>query len=883
MKRVQSWLLSVALIFVLVSTITMSAYAFASSANAAVNPQSHLPESVKPETITPTVLPCYSLDVVFVIDQSGSMGGVASLPANDPTGQRAFGPRWAIDFLADNALNVCPDAFHRVAMVSFGNDTEVDLSLSDINPDNEEEWTYVRSDLKASIIEKKMGETDPAPAFEEAIDILDEAGSIGDAPRKRVIIFMTDGMPCVEELGCVYKKGQPSTFDFVGYAKRMKAKIDAALPFSEKLLKQEQCIDKLREIYGSDNIPAAESQQCMQDYRVTNEDYENSTYIYTLLISYGSAWPKALREVYSNMSNEHGGRVIDITENRGDIPANFLTIMTQLAGVPVTRLSCGSFAVNPYVSQARLTFFKLDDTIPVTISYTDKNGVTHQVVDGNSEGGFNIREHYSEGANERYVFDAPYAGIWNIESDACDGVDAYYEMVKLDLGSGKYPLRIWSAQSGDYMNPDGATIPEYDIDPYYNEDKAFYLSYEMVDTAGTVVLDSDNPVFGVKAIATITQPNKQKQTLTLQWLPDEKKLRSEEPILLPEPGEYTVDLIGTIPVKTEPYGPVYSQEPAKVFDQQMELFRLEGIKFNVFEVAPLKLVVDAPTNGQKLRPIHRPWWLSDFKLPLQVEPIAVKAHVVNEDGSPVDANAQILLEPQQGISVTAKQGDLSSQVAYLVPDPGVPGGFQGAVTGFTAEDLQEVTVSITGNYDDHYRFVNKAAAVPISRFDGLFNRDMTYKVALGLLIAFILLKIIQFIAIRQNPVSGMLEFATQGAPADEFTLRGKRVLSFGPAKFKGKDYLDLYRLQVENLTKTSKPKSQKGDDDGNYYPTDGMDGMNPQRKVRVKMCLTSERKGLRGLFNAMGWFPRWDRTYEIENGESVPYSEFSQASVEYQG
>lgn len=880
MIRTRSWLFTVLLIVVLLSTVTMSAFATAATATPASNIQSQPSRAADTATITPTALPCYSLDVVFVIDQSGSMGGVGSLAPNDPTGQRAYGPRWAIDFLADNALNVCPDAFHRVAMVSFGTETEVDLPLSDINPENEEEWTYVRSNLKASIFEKKMGETDPESAFMEAIDILDEAGSIGDAPRKRVIIFMTDGMPCVEKLGCVYKPGQPSTFDFVSYAKKMKRTIDAALPFSENLLKQEQCINKLREIYGSDHIPAADAQQCMQDFKVTNEDYENSTYIYTMLISYGSAWPKALRDVYSAMSSEHGGRVIDITDNRGDIPANFLTIMTQLSGVPVTRLSCGSFAVNPYVKQARLTFFKLDDTIPVTLSYTDKNGVTHQVVDGVSDGGFDVDEHYSEGANERYVFDMPYAGIWNIDSTACDGIDAYYEMVKLDLGIGNNPLRIWSAQTGAYMNPDGAAMPEYDIEPYYNEDKAFYLSYEMVDTAGNVVLDSDNPVYGVKAVATIAQPNKQKQTLNLVWLPEEKRLRSDTPILLPEPGQYTVDLIGTIPVKTEPYGPIFTQEPAKVFDQQMELFRLEGIQFNVFEVTPLKLVIDAPTSGQTLRPIHKTWWQSDFKLPLQVEPIVVKAHIVNDDGSPVDANAQIMIDPQQGIVAVAKKGELASQEVYLQPDAGVPGGFRGVVTGFAAEDLQDLTVMVAGDYDNHYRFASKEAAVSISRFDGILNRDTTYKVLLGIVIGIVLLNLFLFFRNHRNTLSGTLEFAVSGATADAFMLRGKRVVRFGPGKFKDKDYLDLYRMQVENLTKLSKPKPQKGDDEGNYNPTEELDS---GTKVRVKMCLTSERKGLRGLFNAMGWFPRWDRNYELSNGESVPYSEYSQASVEYKG
>src|SRR6266540_503680 len=62
---------------------------------------------------------CYSLDVVFLIDQSGSMKG------NDPSGLRKSAVDWVVDWLGDNVLSYCPAAIHRIAVVSWGDNTEI--------------------------------------------------------------------------------------------------------------------------------------------------------------------------------------------------------------------------------------------------------------------------------------------------------------------------------------------------------------------------------------------------------------------------------------------------------------------------------------------------------------------------------------------------------------------------------------------------------------------------------------------------------------------------------------------------------------------------------------------------------------------------------------
>src|SRR5687768_8250937 len=70
-------------------------------------------------------------DLLFLVDQSGSMGGVASgTPAsvvpipNDPAGLRFVAPEAAIRILGHDRLGVRRNADYRVGLLSFGSGVE---------------------------------------------------------------------------------------------------------------------------------------------------------------------------------------------------------------------------------------------------------------------------------------------------------------------------------------------------------------------------------------------------------------------------------------------------------------------------------------------------------------------------------------------------------------------------------------------------------------------------------------------------------------------------------------------------------------------------------------------------------------------------------------
>ncbi len=825
--------------------------------------------SPKENLSAPTALNCFSLDLVFIIDQSGSMGGQPSIPAHDPTGQRAYGPRWAIDWLTDNALDICPEAFHRVALISFGSEAQIDLGLSDINPTNTDEWAYLRKTLKAKIQLLDLGDTNPTLAFEMAKQLLDQASPISDLPRKRVIIFMTDGMPCVNCL--------TTGFDMHAYAREMQDQIASDFSFDLTLFNQEKCLNEAQSIYGKDNIPAEVTNKCLEDNRLNLNAYQTSTYIWTLLLSFGENWPLILRTTYQNISESHGGKAIDITDNRNEIPAIFLEIMTKLAEVPVTRLSCGNFAVNPFVRQARLTFFKLSEDTEIRISYVDITGVNHEVNNGEvTNGGFSIYEHYLEGANERYVFDFPYPGIWRIESDACQGIDAFYDPVQLNVTGGLNPVRLWNPGKGEMLLEE-SNLPEFDQAPFYNSDRPYYIQYQMQDVEGNIINNPEGDFFGVKFDIKVVDPEGNVEPYDMQWQPNEQKFLSTKPILLPMSGEYKINLAGSVPYRDYPYGPFTDNDTAaKIYDQKNELFRYEGGVFKAFDVTPFMIEIVSPTSDTKMGTIHVPilkgWW------PLKVNPIPVRAQIIRGDGSamPGEELSQALTDPANAIGASVTQGDKTSETITLIPDPAATGEYTGYIPGFEVAGEQKLTIKLQSDYTERYRPSNNPAedSTAFTRSDTLWTKADTYIYVFFAIIFLIIEKIIICVINARSMVSGDLIFESSSAN-ERVELRGKLCsknrVNLGPPltrhtrKIRENPQWDILRILVEH-----RPSIQDGD--------------SKRKVIRLRISLLSETNGYQKLLFLFlpAWLVKWNREFELVDNQSTgPYSDFSTAVIIY--
>lgn len=149
-----------------------------------------------------TPSPFTGLDLLFIVDQSGSMGGPvyggAALygDGSDPDGLRFRAPTFALEQLA---LYAERDALAapRVALLNFGTDPDLQLNWTVVTPDQLAALRPILSPERFG--ERNLGFTDFLRAFAAGRDLIAAAPSTGpDERRLSAIILLTDGSPCVD-------------------------------------------------------------------------------------------------------------------------------------------------------------------------------------------------------------------------------------------------------------------------------------------------------------------------------------------------------------------------------------------------------------------------------------------------------------------------------------------------------------------------------------------------------------------------------------------------------------------------------------------------------------------------------------------------------------
>ena len=135
------------------------------------------------------------LDLVVLVDQSGSMTGTGSKAKNDPEGVRNDIVRLTLETLVMNGTN--NNVTNKLGVISFGTTVRVDLPLTEVNEQNSQ---ALQSRLNSSLTVDSLGNTDFLAALNKAKQIF---GNIPDKPngnRKKVIILVTDGAPYVKDI-----------------------------------------------------------------------------------------------------------------------------------------------------------------------------------------------------------------------------------------------------------------------------------------------------------------------------------------------------------------------------------------------------------------------------------------------------------------------------------------------------------------------------------------------------------------------------------------------------------------------------------------------------------------------------------------------------------
>jgi len=621
---------------------------------------------------------CSPIDVVFLIDQSTSMSDASG---NDPTEQRKYAVQSAIDLMADIALDSCPGVIHRVGVISYGTAAEVDLPLSEIGPFNaaEPDVAYSRrDDLKASVRATTLGQTNPSDAFARARAMLNDAAPLndGEQPRKRAIIFVTDGIPCVDNdlgtCGPAYPAGQ--------YMVGLQQQINADFTFDPIALAREQCLQAVRDAQPDPEaeLPFDERQRCLTEHPAGPQSYDNSTFIWVLLMrDAGRPYPSSVYDIWQNIVNNYAGRLIDLSNNRQGIPTAFRGILEQLTGVRAARLECGNFAVNPYLKKAVFNFNKFEPSVRVTLSYVDISGTEHTLVDNTHDGGFDVTEHLVSGPNERYELAYPYPGLWSISSEDCNNLDAFYQPIEAAAQSVQVP----------------PVVAQYDLPPFYNPDAPLHLEFQFIDAeTRQVVPQADHSQFALNVTAEVSGPN-DTQTYALAKVPNEELYRTTDPLPVSVPGNYTVKFrVATNWHAGEPN--IVSTDYTAVFNTQRLLLQ-QTAGFQVRPVIPFRLDVVSPATGQTLVPVHVAPGPDN---PPALAPIPVRLRLVNRDGTPFTDWAIALPRPD---STFVAQMEIDGQTvsAPLSPDPQTPGEFIGQLPGAAVLGEQALTVQLSDLQD----------------------------------------------------------------------------------------------------------------------------------------------------------------------------------------
>lgn len=648
---------------------------------------------------------CSPIDVVFLIDQSTSMSDASG---NDPLEQRKYAVQSAIDLMADIALDSCPGVIHRVGVISYGSAAEVDLPLSEIGPFNasEPDVAYSRRDeLKTSVRATTLGQTNPSDAFAQAKAMLDNAAPLndGEQARKRAIIFVTDGIPCVDnDLGTCgpnYPAGQ--------YMVGLQNEINAGFRFDPIALAREQCLQAVRDAQADPEapLPFDERQRCVTEHPAGPDSYDDSTFIYVLLMrDAGRPYPSSVYNIWQNIVNNYAGRLIDLSNNRQAIPTAFRGILEQLTGVRAARLECGNFAVNPYLKKAVFNFNKFEPSVQVTLSYVDTSGVEHVLVDNTHDGGFNVTEHLVSGPNERYEIAYPYPGLWSISSEDCNNLDAFYQPIEAAAQSVLLP----------------PVVAQYDLPPFYNPDAPLHLEFQFIDAeTREVVPQADHSQFALNVTAEVTGPEGS-HTYTLEKVANEEIYRTTDPLPVNADGNYTVKFhVSTNWHEGEPN--IVSTNYTEVFDKERVLLE-QTSGFQVRPVIPFRLDVLTPAAGQTVVPVHI---APGPDSPPTVAPIPVRLRLTNRDGSPFADWAIALPRPD---TTFVAQMEVDGQIvsAPLTPDPQTPGEFVGQLPGSPVVGEQALTVQLSDLQD--VNLLNEDYYPDNPRQEVVFNRaDETWR------------------------------------------------------------------------------------------------------------------------------------------------------------
>lgn len=621
----------------------------------------------------PAVEQCVGVDLIVLIDESGSM------LTNDPAHLRISAARNAIGSLGDNALYFCPGVKHRVAVIGFWDerdgqpDTMPYIETAVLSPTLDGTglvtWRAERQSLYDVLPERtdSPGATDYLSAFETANEILErwKADSLdeNEVPRRRGVVLVADGGPCVYDLGCGIDS---NTMNIDAYMRDLARYLDpngADFPWR-----------------GEDNPDS------VRIWFVGFRDSSTSpAYDY---LDPSSSIGRMVVPVWRQITQNHGG-TFEVLEagpaggntRNNDVSVKISNILEVLTERPAIRVNCDEpFFVNPYTGRLNVQILKIGadqglepEDVNVTLQYTGPLDPASLLGGRVIQGQATIADYLADGPNERYVIADVQPGAWRVlvENGIC----------RRDVDVRILPLEA----RGRIVSPMASEeVPQYDELPYSDPLNPAVLNY-ILESYPSPSQDSSQsgaqplqimPEFPLTVTGTIKNPAEESTTLEMQRQRD-GSWQSTQPIPVPVAGRYQWEIAAIAPDGAQ---------------TGMVTIRSDSGEFVVTPVERFGFQLLSPQPGDQL-PLNAVGQGQVAALPVEVV-----VQVLDEAGAPMAADlvATLVKQPASLFTATIRSdlGDIVQEAPMTYN--AVKNVFEASLR--QADDLQQGMLDPAGSY-----------------------------------------------------------------------------------------------------------------------------------------------------------------------------------------
>jgi hypothetical protein len=648
---------------------------------------------------------CWPLDVVMVVDQSHSMfDPIDSKTPSDPNGYRIIAAKEVLTELIKNRQERCSQAVHRFAFVEFGSTAirSVPLTRIDLSPaDDAKSWSEeMNKKIELAGQDQTQNYTDFNTGFNEIIKIYSDAEAIpapdGYGPRRKIVIFITDGMPTTAET-------MASELNFQNYMRDFKSSFN----------------------------------NFWDDFHIWFVAL-NAGYPYLDIMTSGES---TLRQDLSEISASHKGELQALTYNEQAIPAFVSDIVSKEFGSTGVAISCNQkFYIDPYSQRAEFRFFRRkDETQTVTLSKLDENSgeAIYSLNAGKvtSASGvirdMEMADYYvsDNGIEERYVIDNPLPGGWKFsilgmgESDCQRSIEA----------------RKYSFLAEVKVPQSNAILPVVDAPPFFDsEENKFQVLLKNSNTGKPVTNFTEYPI-NVTAVWKLPSGSPKlpdgTDIIPLQLTAIDGGIWvSSVPVLTPELGVYTYSITGTAPSGDK--------------STEINVFSVEG-KFEAKKIESLVFNVVSPDSSM-------PAACNKFtQNGIENDPLGVTIQVLDNAGNPVSTDDLFISEPNNSFvaDVSDKTGIIldSKSLHYvgggkftstLISEKGLEpicgslglkvsfiGGFKEDKYAFR-KNSESLTLNRTQSFGVKAKITSPSEGASVLRYEKVMNACSTKKIAL---------------------------------------------------------------------------------------------------------------------------------------------------------